>query len=166
MFHRGRDILAICYRDIAGLFTGTSKVSVHDEVDMYRHKQNSSGIVAVQPNGILGRQYLFSPHIEPSIVIVWQNITYCSKKEPFSIEFHSVLTEIFAKGNNKSSNFFSRQPLVGPLRRQAAGETRMNKRNRCICLAVRMSTCFTFPLIWLVILRHLQLQDRWYPNTF
>jgi hypothetical protein len=31
-------------------------------------------IVAVQPNVIVGRQYLFSPQIEPSIFIFWENM--------------------------------------------------------------------------------------------
>jgi hypothetical protein len=39
------------------------------EVDIYRQNQNMISIVAIQPNVILGRQYLCPLEIEPSIFI-------------------------------------------------------------------------------------------------
>jgi hypothetical protein len=45
------------------------------------------GIVAVRPKFIFGRQYPFSLQIEPSIIIIWENIPDCSKKGPFLLSF-------------------------------------------------------------------------------
>jgi hypothetical protein len=73
-------------------------------VYIYCYNQNMITVVAVRPNVILCRQYLFSPQIAPSIIIVWQNITYCSKKWPFSIKFQFAFAEIFIKGKNRSNN--------------------------------------------------------------
>jgi hypothetical protein len=69
--------------------------------------------VAVWPNDILGRQYLFPSQIEPFVFIFWQNMAYCSKKYPFSTAFELCFKEIFAKGKNRSSCL---------LQKQAAGE--------------------------------------------
>jgi hypothetical protein len=38
-------------------------------VYLYRRNQNMIAVVAVRPNVILGRQYLFSPRIEPIVFI-------------------------------------------------------------------------------------------------
>jgi hypothetical protein len=58
----------------------TSDRSLGSDVYIYRHKQNMIAIVAVRPNVLLGRQYLFCPQIKPFIFIFWENMTYCSKK--------------------------------------------------------------------------------------
>jgi hypothetical protein len=55
-------------------------------------------IVAVRSNVILGRPIFFSPQIEPSIVIFWENMTDCSIRYPFSTEFKLCLKETFTKG--------------------------------------------------------------------
>jgi hypothetical protein len=36
--------------------------------------------------------------VEPFVLIFWQNMTYCSKKHPFSITLKLRLKEIFTKG--------------------------------------------------------------------
>jgi hypothetical protein len=74
-------------------------------VYIYRNNQNMIVIVAVRPNVILGRHYLFSRQIEPSVLILWQNMRYCSNNYPFSTAFKLCFREIFAKGENRSSNF-------------------------------------------------------------
>jgi hypothetical protein len=89
----------------------------YDDVYIYRNKHNMIAIVGVRPNVILGRQYLFSPQTEPSVFMFWENMTYCSKKNPFAPAFKLRLKEIFATGTNRSSNFLSKQPAIGPLRR-------------------------------------------------
>jgi hypothetical protein len=79
---------------------------------MYRNKQNSIGIVAVQPNVILGRQYLLSPQMELFIFIFWENMAYCIKKYPFSPAFKLGFKKIFVK-RKQASHFLWRQPLIG-----------------------------------------------------
>jgi hypothetical protein len=81
-------------------------------VYIYCHSQNMIAIVTVRPNLILGRQYLFSPHIGPSLFIFWENMTCYSKKYPFSIALNLGF-KIFVKGKNRSSNFLSREPPIG-----------------------------------------------------
>jgi hypothetical protein len=75
-----------------------------DEVYIYRRKQNMIAIVAVRLNVILGRQYLFSPQMEPSIFIFWENMTDCRKNYPFSTVFKLCFKEMFAKGKNGWGN--------------------------------------------------------------
>jgi hypothetical protein len=77
-------------------------------VYIYRKNQNMIALVAVRPNGALGRQYLSSPQTEPSIFTLWENMTDCRKRYPFSTVFKLRFKEIFTKGENRSSNFFSR----------------------------------------------------------
>jgi hypothetical protein len=82
-----------------------------------------TAVVAVRPNVILGRQYLLSPQIEPSIFIFWENIPSYSQKYLFSIEFQSALTEIFAKG--KTGRVLSCRD--SRLSAQSADRRRVNK---------------------------------------
>jgi hypothetical protein len=84
--------------------------------DICRNNSNMIAIVAVQPNLILGRQYLFAPQIEPSVVICWQNMTYWSKRCPFSFALKLRFKEIFTKEKNRPSKFLWRQPLVNMVR--------------------------------------------------
>jgi hypothetical protein len=58
------------------------------EVYIYYHKQNTIAIVAVRLSIILGREYLFSPQIEPSVFIFWENLTCCSKTIPFLLRLN------------------------------------------------------------------------------
>jgi hypothetical protein len=71
---------------------------------------------------ILGRQYLFSPQIEPSIFIFSQNTIYYSKNYPFSAGLKLRLKEIFAKGKDWLSDFLSRRRPIGASRGMADGE--------------------------------------------
>jgi hypothetical protein len=66
-------------------------------VVIYRKNQNTVAIVVVRPNVILGRQYLFPPQIEPSIIIVSQNITYCKKRSPFLWSFNLLFQRYLQK---------------------------------------------------------------------
>jgi hypothetical protein len=66
-------------------------------VHIYRYNQNMIANVAVRLNVILGQEYLFSPQIKPTIIIVWQNITYCSKKRPFLLSFNLPLQRYLQK---------------------------------------------------------------------
>jgi hypothetical protein len=47
----------------------------------------------------------FSPQIKLAVFIFWENITYCSKRYPFSAAFKLCFKEIFENGKNGSSNF-------------------------------------------------------------
>jgi hypothetical protein len=55
-------------------------------------------VVAIQPKAIPGRRYRFSPQIEQSVFIFWQNMIYCYKKDLFSTAFELHFKEIFGKG--------------------------------------------------------------------
>jgi hypothetical protein len=55
------------------------------------HRTNMIAIVAVQPNVILGRQYVLSQQIEPDVFALWQNITYSGKNIPFLLSLNDVL---------------------------------------------------------------------------
>jgi hypothetical protein len=63
-------------------------------------------IIAVRPNVIRGRQYLFSPQIEPPVFIFWQNMIYCSKKYLFPIAFKLCFKDIFGKGKTGRAIFY------------------------------------------------------------
>jgi hypothetical protein len=65
--------------------------SLGSEVYIYRHNQNVIGLVAVQPDVILGRQFLFSPQIESYVFIFCKNMTYCNKSIPFLLPLNYVL---------------------------------------------------------------------------
>jgi hypothetical protein len=69
--------------------------SICSEVYVYHNTQNMTAIVAVRPNVILGRQYLFSPQIEPPVF--GQNTTDYSKKYSLSTAFKLRFNEIFTK---------------------------------------------------------------------
>jgi hypothetical protein len=91
--------------------------SIGSEIDIYHNKQSMIAIVAVRLNVILGRQYPFAPQIEPSVLIFWENMTYCSKKHLFSITFKLYFKEVFAKGKTGSSKFSQGQPTIDISRR-------------------------------------------------
>jgi hypothetical protein len=63
-----------------------------------RSDQNMTNVVAVRLKVILVPQYRFSPQMESFVFIFWQNMTYYSKKHPFSIACQLYFKEIFAKG--------------------------------------------------------------------
>jgi hypothetical protein len=54
-------------------------------------------IVAVRPNVILGREYLFSLRIEASVFFFWKTMPYYNKKYRFSTALKLCLKEIFTK---------------------------------------------------------------------
>jgi hypothetical protein len=63
----------------------------------YRDDQHMIAIVAVQPNILLGRQYLLSPPIEASILIFWQTMTYCGKSIPLIMRSNCALNRFLQK---------------------------------------------------------------------
>jgi hypothetical protein len=65
---------------------------------IHRSNQNMIAIVVVRPNVILGRQDLFSPQIELSVCLFWENMTYYRKNYPFSPTFKLCSNKLFAKG--------------------------------------------------------------------
>jgi hypothetical protein len=61
-------------------------------------------IVAVRPHVILGRQYFLSAD-RTIFFIFWENMTYSSKKCPFSIAFKLRFKEIFTEGKKQVGQF-------------------------------------------------------------
>jgi hypothetical protein len=47
--------------------------------------------LAVRLNAILGRQYRFSPQIEPSVFVFWENMTYYSNSIPVPVRLNYVV---------------------------------------------------------------------------
>jgi hypothetical protein len=87
-------------------------------------------IVAVRPNVILGRQYLFSPQIEPSIFIFWENMTYCSKSIPFLLRLNYVLKRCLQKEKIGRAIYYRDNRLSA----LCANERLVNKSHGRLCI--------------------------------
>jgi hypothetical protein len=55
----------------------------------------------------------FSPQIQRSICIFWENMTYCNKKHPFSTVFKLCFKEIFAQGKKHVEQFLIETAAYG-----------------------------------------------------
>jgi hypothetical protein len=83
-------------------------------------------IVAVGPKVILGQQYLFSPHIEPSVFFFWENMTYGSKNIPFLPHLNYALEKYLQEENTGRASSSSHSRLVV----QSADRRPMKKQQR------------------------------------